>query len=195
MMCLQRDGTIQMSLCNTISSQVYTQLQIANAAFSHGSLTNDHMLCYHCLLLPIFTNWMITITYSVMQDFRWVQVNPMKIKVEAQMALSLIVQCEVVPPSMGMDGSKEQTLGKTTNKLLKDELHCSCLKTTERGINNLQTDSRYNMHPTGMPRCLWDDCLEKDADICFHSANSIYHNSMKLRKLFWNSTDIHHTPA
>ncbi len=41
----------------------------------------------------------------------------MKIKGEAHEALSLMFQREGVPPLMGMDGLKEQTLGKFSQKL------------------------------------------------------------------------------
>ncbi len=40
-------------------------------------------------------------------NFRWSRAYPAKIKGEAHDTLSLMFQCEGVPPLMGIDGSKE----------------------------------------------------------------------------------------
>ncbi len=61
-------------------------------------------------------------------DFGWVCVYLMKTKGEAHKALNLMFQREGVPPTMVMDGSKEQTLGKFFWKLV--DAHCQ-LKQTE----------------------------------------------------------------
>ncbi len=50
-------------------------------------------------------------------DFGWVHVYPMKTKDKAHEALSLMIQRKGEPPSMVMDGSKEQTLGKFCGSL------------------------------------------------------------------------------
>ncbi len=55
-------------------------------------------------------------------NFGWVHVYPMKTKGEAFKVLSLMFCCEGTPPSMVMDGSKEQTLGKFCHKLV--DVYC-----------------------------------------------------------------------
>ncbi len=104
---------------------------------------------------------------------------PINTKGEAHKVLSLMFQCEGIPPSMVMDGSKEQTLGKFCWKLV--DAHCQ-LKQTEpyspwqnaadQEIKELKKVRK--MLATGTPRLLWDDCLELEAYICSHSANSVY---------------------
>ena len=56
-------------------------------------------------------------------DFGWSWVYPMKTKGEVHEALSLMFQREGVPPSMVMDGSKEQTMGKFRQKLVEAQCH------------------------------------------------------------------------
>ncbi len=99
---------------------------IASPALSRRFRTNDRMLRYRRLQHPVFTDTMFSNTYLCRHnkctkvfasDFGWVRVYPMKIKGEAHKALSLMFQCEGVPPSMVMDGSKEQTLGEFCGSL------------------------------------------------------------------------------
>ncbi len=90
-------------------------------------------------------------------------------------------QHEGVPPSMVMDSSKEQTLGNFCQKLV--DAHCQLKQTepyspwqnaAEREIKELKKGSGRKMLATGAPRQLWDDCLELEAYILSHSANSVY---------------------
>ncbi len=83
--------------------------------------TNDCMFRYFCLHHTIFTDTMFVSTQSQFankcaqifsSNFGWPRTYPMKLKGEAYDALSLLLQCEGVPPLMVMDCSKEQSLGK-----------------------------------------------------------------------------------
>ena len=49
-------------------------------------------------------------------NFHWCRSIPMKINIEAHKTFSLLFQQDGVPPRMIMDGSKEQTLGKSRKK-------------------------------------------------------------------------------
>ncbi len=105
---------------------------------------------------------------------------PMKSKGEANEALSLMFQHEGVLPSMVMDGSKWQTLGKFYWKL--DNSHCQMKptepyspwqKAAERDIKELKKGLRCKMLAIGALRCPWGDCLEPEAYIHSHRVNSI----------------------
>ncbi len=92
-------------------------------------------------------------------DFGWVQVYPMKSKGEAHKALSLMFHREGIPPSMVMDGSKEQTLGKFCQKLVdshfqlkQTELYSPWQNAAEREIKELKKDLGCKMLATGAPR-------------------------------------------
>ncbi len=114
-------------------------------------------------------------------DFGLVHVYSMKTKGEAHKALSLMFQCEGMPPSMVMDGLKEQMMGKFCRKLV--DAHCQLKQTepyspwqnaTEREIKELKKGSGCKMLTSSAPRCLWDDCVELEAYIRSHSTNSVY---------------------
>ena len=49
--------------------------------------------------------------------FGWAQVFLMQHKSQAHEALSLLAQCDAVPPKMVMDGAREQTMGEFWQKL------------------------------------------------------------------------------
>ncbi len=103
----------------------------------------------------------------------------MKTKGKAHEALSLMFQG--IPPSMVMDSSKEQTLGKFCRKLV--DAHCHLKQTepyspwqnvAEREIKELKKGSGRKMLTSGAPRHPWDDCLELEAYIQSHNTNSVY---------------------
>ncbi len=83
-----------------------------NPDLSRRFLTYDHMLQHRYLSHPKFTNMMFANKYMhqnnkceqvFASDFGWVHVYPMKTQGEANKALSLLIQCEGMPPSMVMD--------------------------------------------------------------------------------------------
>ncbi len=99
---------------------------VANLTLAQRFCTNDHMLHYRHLHHTIFTDTVFASTLSQRGNkcsqifssyFGWSIAYPMKTKGEAHDALSLMFQREGVPPLMGMDGLKEQTLGKFSQKL------------------------------------------------------------------------------
>jgi hypothetical protein len=56
-------------------------------------------------------------------SFGWVRVHPMKHKEDAYETLSLVFQCDGVPPTMVTDDSKEQTKGEFNQKLKEADCH------------------------------------------------------------------------
>ncbi len=80
----------------------------------------------------------------------------MKTKGKAHRALSLMFQHEGVPPSIVMDGSKEQTLGKFCQSLV--DAHCQLNKpyspwqnAAKREIKEPNKDSGWKMLLLGTP--------------------------------------------
>ena len=141
---------------------------IANPALVRRFRTNDRMLRYRRLRHPVFTDTMFADTYSrrnnkcaqvFATDFGWVRVYPMKTKGEAHETLSLLFQREGVPPSIVMDGSKEQTLGKFRHKLVdascqmkQTEPYSPWQNAAEREIKELKKGSGRKMLTSGAPR-------------------------------------------
>jgi hypothetical protein len=82
--------------------------------------TNDRMLCYKRLPHMTFTDTMFAGMPSRSRNkcaqvyttsFGWARAHPMTRKGEACETLSLLFHCDGVPPTMVLDGSKEQTEG------------------------------------------------------------------------------------
>ncbi len=55
---------------------------------------------------------------------------------------------------------------------------------TEREIKELKKGVGRKMLLLGMPCHLWDDCLELEAYICFHSIHSVYHLDGKVPEMY-----------
>ncbi len=115
----------------------------------------------------------------------------MKSKGESHEALSLMFQREGVPPSMVMDGLKEQTLGKFRRKLV--DTHCQLKQTEpyphwqnapEGEIKELKKGAGQKMLLAGAPRQLWDNCIELETYICSHSVNSVYRLDGEVPKTY-----------
>ncbi len=94
------------------------------------------MLQYRHLHPLVFTNMMFSNMYMrwsnkcaqvFASDFGWVQVYPMKTKSKSHEDLSLMFQHKCIPPSMVMDSSKEQTLGKFCQNFV--DAHCQVTQT------------------------------------------------------------------
>ncbi len=56
-------------------------------------------------------------------SFGWAHAHPMKRKGDAHETLSLVFQCNGVPPTMVTDDSKEQTKGEFRRKLKEADYH------------------------------------------------------------------------
>jgi hypothetical protein len=90
------------------------------------------MLWYKHVLHTMFSNTLFA--GSVLQQgnkmaqvyatfFGWAQAQPMKHKGDAHETLSLVFQCNSVPPTMVTDDSKEQTKGEFCQKLEETDCH------------------------------------------------------------------------
>jgi hypothetical protein len=108
-----------------------------NPTLSRRVLTNDRMLRYKQLPHTVFTDTMFASTVSCQGNkmaqiystsFGWACAHPMKRKGEAHETLSLMFNCEGVPPTMVTDGSKEQTQGDFRRKLRETDCHLRVTK-------------------------------------------------------------------
>lgn len=113
--------------------------------------------------------------------FGWVRVYPMKKKSDAHEGLSLMAQRDGVPPTIVMDGSKEQTLGEFRRKaremgthLRQTEPYSPWQNITEGTIREVKRGSRRKMAKTKCPEKLWDHCLELEAYIRSNTALNSY---------------------
>ena len=111
---------------------------VLHSTLSRRFRTNDRQLRYRRLMHDMFTD---TLEAKVISWFRrnryaqvfatrfgWARVYPMQKKSDAHEGLSLLAQREGVPPTIVMDGSKEQTLGLFRKKARQMGTH---IKQTE----------------------------------------------------------------
>jgi hypothetical protein len=75
-----------------------------------------------------------------------------------------------VPPTMILDGSKEQTLGNFKRKLREADCHARQTEpyspwqqAAEGCIHELKRGVSRKMMRTGSPKVLWDHCIELEA--------------------------------
>ncbi len=94
-------------------------------------------------------------------SFGWARAHPMTRKGEAHEILSLLFHRDGVPPTMVLDGSKEQTKGDVMRKLHEEDCHArqtepyspwqqaveGCIRELKRGVSR-------KMIMTGSPRVL-----------------------------------------
>ncbi len=92
-----------------------------NPTLSLRFLTNDHMLWYKRVLHTMFSDTLFAgsvlqqgnkMAQAYAMSFGWARAHPMKRKGDAHETLSLVFQCNGVPPTMVTDDSKEQTKGE-----------------------------------------------------------------------------------
>ena len=161
-----------------------------NPTLSRRFLTNNRMLCYMRLKHSLFTDTMFAGTPSrggnkcapvYASSFGWARAYPMKRKGEAHKSLSTLFHRDGVPPTMIMDGSKEQVKGEFRHKLLEADCHPKqtepysqwsqaakgCIRELKRGMTR-------KMLKTGSPKPLWDHCIELEAFIRSCTSNDIY---------------------
>ncbi len=153
-----------------------------NPTLSRHFLTNDRMLCYKRLPHTFFTDTMFAATPSKRGNkmaqvysttFGWARAHPMRCKGEAHKTLSLVFHRDEVPPTMVVDDSKEQTLGKFRQKLREADCHHQVTKpyspwqqAAEGCIRKLKQGLSRKMLQTGLPKLLWDHSLELEALVC-----------------------------
>ena len=152
--------------------------------------TNDRQLRYRRLPHTVFGDTMFAGTTSrrgnkCAQIFAapngWTRAFPMKRKGEAHEALSLLFHRDGVPPTMVLDGSKEQTQADFRRKLREADCHLRqtepyspWMQGAEGAIRELKRGVSRKMISTGAPKALWDHCLELEALIRSHTVNGIY---------------------
>jgi hypothetical protein len=102
-------------------------------------------------------------------------------KGEAHETLSLLFHCDGVPPTMVLDGSKEQTKGDFKRKLREADCHTRQTEpyslwqqAAEGCIRELKHGVSRKMIKTGSPRVLWDHCIELEALIRSLPSNNVY---------------------
>ncbi len=122
-------------------------------------------------------------------------------KGKAHETLSLLFHHDGVPPTMVLDGSKEQTKGDFKRKLHEADCHArqtepyypwqqaaeGCICELKRGVSR-------KMIKTGSPRVLWDHCIELEALICSSTSKSIYMTNGEVPETIMtgSTTDISH---
>jgi hypothetical protein len=122
-------------------------------------------------------------------------------KGEAHETLSLLFHRDGVPPTMVLDGSKEQTKSDFKRKLR--EAHCHARQTepyspwqqaAEGCIRELKCGVSHKMIKTGSPRVLWDHCIALEALICSSTSNNVYMTNCKVPETIMtgSTADISH---
>jgi hypothetical protein len=161
-----------------------------NPTIARRFLTNDWMLC--CKRLPhmTFTDTMFAGTPSCsgnkctqvyFTSFGWARAHLMTRRGEAHETLSLLFHHDGVPPTMVLDGSKEQTNDDFKRKLHEADCHARQTEpyspwqqAAEGCIHELKHGVSGKMIKTGSPRVLWDHCIELEALICSLTCNNVY---------------------
>jgi hypothetical protein len=108
-------------------------------------------------------------------------------KGEAHETLSLLLNCDRVPPTMVFDGLKEQCQGDFKRNLCKADCHARQTEpyspwqqATEGCIRELKRGVSHKMIKTRSPRVLWDHCIELEVLICSLASNNIYMTNGKV---------------
>jgi hypothetical protein len=122
-------------------------------------------------------------------------------KGEAHETLSLLFHCDGVPPTMVLDGSKEQTKCDFKRKLHEADCHARQTEpyspwqqAAEGCIRKLKCGGSHEMIKTSSPRVLCDHCIELEALICSLTSNNIYMTNGKVPETIMtgSTTDISH---
>jgi hypothetical protein len=102
-------------------------------------------------------------------------------KGEAHETLSLLFHRDGVPPTMVLDGSKEQTKGDFKRKFCEADCHTRQTEpyspwqqATEGCIRKLKHGVSHKMIKTSLPRVLWGHCIELEALIRSLTCNNVY---------------------
>jgi hypothetical protein len=118
----------------------------------------------------------------------------------AHETLSLLFHRDGVPPTMVLDGSKEQTNGDFMRKLREADCHArqtepySWQQAAEGCIRELKRGMSRKMIKTGSPRVLWDHCIELEALIRSLTSNNVYMTDGKVPETIMtgSTADISH---
>ncbi len=172
--------------------------------------TNDRMLYYKRLPHTIFTDTMFAGMPSChgnkcaqvyTTSFGWARAHPMTREGEAHETLSLLFHHGGVPPTMVLDGLKEQTKGDFKRKLCEADCHARQTEpyslwqqAAEGCIHKLKREVSCQMIQTGSPRVLWDHCIELEVFICSSTSNNVYMPNDKVPETIMtgSTADISH---
>ena len=163
---------------------------VSHPSLSRRFRTNDRQLRYRRLTATVYSDTLISKVKSKRGNsyaqvfatkFGWCRVFPMRLKSEAHHALSLLFARDGVPPTIVVDGSKEQTQGKFRHKARQADCHLRAVEphspwsnAAEAAIRELKRGAGRKMVKSGAPRRLWDYCLELEALIRSNTALDIF---------------------
>ena len=112
--------------------------------------------------------------------FGWYRVFPLKSKLEAHKAVSILFARDGVPSMMVVkDGAREQRLGDFRKKcreaschIRQTEPYSPWMNAAENGVRELKKASARQMLKKHSPKRLWDDCLELQGFITSNTAGN-----------------------
>jgi hypothetical protein len=128
-------------------------------------------------------------------SFGWARAHPMTRKGAAHETFSPLFHCDGVPPTMVLDGSKEQTKGDFKRKLCEadcharqTEPHSPWQQAAEGCIRELKHGVSRKMIKIGSPRVLWDHCIELEALIRSSTINNVYMTNGRVPETIMTSS-------
>ncbi len=181
-----------------------------NPTLAQQSPTNDQMLCYRRLPHTTFTDMLFAgmpscsgnkcaQVYST--SFGWARAHSMTRKGEAHETLSLLFHRDGVPPTIILDGLKEQCKGDFKRKLRNTDCHTRQTEpyspwqqAAEGCIHELKRGMSHKMIKTSSPRVLWDHCIELEVLIRSSTSNTVYMTNGEVPETIMTSStaDISH---
>ena len=156
--------------------------------------TNDRLIRYNRINANMYTDTLFADVNSrrmnkcaqvfVIPELRWIAVMALKTKGDAHLALDQIFRTVGAPQTLISDGSKEQTLGMFRQKcrdagvkVHTTEPYTPWSDLAEGYIRELKKKVRRRMCSCRVPKRLWDDCMEFEAEIMSHTA----HDTLELQ--------------
>jgi hypothetical protein len=194
----------------TIEMTTQRMLRARPTELSRRFRTNDRALRYRRLDCSMFTDTMFSNVLSKRMNKcaqvyaippAWVRVEAMKTKADAHFTLSNLFRSVGAPEKMVMDNAPEQVQGQFAKKcrdasvtVRPVEAYSPWSNYAESMIRELKKGTRRTMVNIGVPKRLWDDCLEHRAKVKSHT----YHEHHELQdmvpqsKVIGQTVDISH---
>ena len=165
------------------------QRSISDNGLTRRFRTNDKQLRYRRLFCTMYTDTMFSDITSWHRKnkcaqvfstaFGWARAFPMRLKSDAYRAFTTLAQRVGIPPILVADGAREQQMGdfrkETRNchvRLKQTEPHSPWQNSAEAAIGELKKGAGRKAMKANSPKKLWDHCLELQALIQSHTANS-----------------------
>ena len=149
---------------------------------------NDQMLQYKCMPDPVYDDTLKSGIVSTQENkywqaycfrYGWICFHPTAWKTEAYDTLSLMFNLDGVPPNMIVEKSKDKSVGAFAGKCRESEFHLVnsepyspwshisevCIWELKRGLS-------IQLIKTGFNKRLWDNCIELQALVNYHTAHS-----------------------